>query len=102
MTSLSGSGTLHCLDRFAELSYGSMRVAGGNVGRKGPHDLREFRGRVSGMMFQHLALFLHRMISGSVESGPEVHRTSAAKYRARATQAIHLVGPSGWERGTPG
>lgn len=102
---LSGSGKstmLRCLNRLIEPSGGSVRVGGAEVTRMAPRELREFRRRNFGMVFQHFALFPHRTILQNVEFGLEVQGTSPAKRRDAAMQAVALVGLQGWEHKMPG
>lgn len=67
-----------------------------------PRELREFRRRTFGMVFQHFALFPHRTILENVEFGLEVQGRPSAKRRESAMEAIKLVGLDGWERKWPG
>ena len=102
---LSGSGKstmLRCLNRLIEPSSGTIRVGGAEVTRMAPRELREFRRRNFGMVFQHFALFPHRTILQNVEFGLEVQGTVPAKRRDAAMQAIALVGLGGWENKSPG
>ncbi len=102
---LSGSGKstmLRCLNRLIEPSHGSIRVGGEDVTRMAPRELREFRRRTFGMVFQHFALFPHRTILQNVEFGLEVQGLSPGKRRDAAMQAIILVGLQGWEHKSPG
>lgn len=102
---LSGSGKstmLRCLNRLVEPSRGSIRVGGEEVTRMAPRELREFRRRTFGMVFQHFALFPHRTILENVEFGLEVQGRPSAKRRESAMEAIKLVGLDGWERKWPG
>ena len=101
---LSGSGKstmLRCLNRLIEPSHGSIRVGGEEVTRMGARELREFRRRTFGMVFQHFALFPHRTILQNVEFGLEVQGTPPGKRRDAAMQAITLVGLQGWEHKSP-
>lgn len=102
---LSGSGKstmLRCLNRLVEPSRGRIRVGGEDVTRMGARELREFRRRTFGMVFQHFALFPHRTILQNVEFGLEVQGTPPGKRRDAAMQAIMLVGLQGWEHKSPG
>lgn len=102
---LSGSGKstmLRCLNRLIEPSQGRIRVGGEEVTRMGARELREFRRRNFGMVFQHFALFPHRTILQNVEFGLEVQGTPPARRRDAAMQAVALVGLQGWEHKSPG
>lgn len=97
---LSGSGKstlLRCLNRLVEPSRGVVRVAGREVTRMGARELREFRRRTFGMVFQHFALFPHRTVLENVEFGLEVQGVARAARRRAAEEALGLVGLAGWE-----
>lgn len=97
---LSGSGKstlLRCLNRLVEPTGGSIRVAGREVTRMGTRELREFRRRTFGMVFQHFALFPHRTVLENVEFGLEVQGVGRAARRRASETALGLVGLAGWE-----
>lgn len=97
---LSGSGKstlLRCLNRLVTPSRGSIRVAGQEVMGMGARELREFRRRTFGMVFQHFALFPHRTVLENVEFGLEVQGAPRAARRRSAETALDLVGLAGWE-----
>ena len=97
---LSGSGKstlLRCLNRLVTPSRGSIRVAGQEVTAMGARELREFRRRTFGMVFQHFALFPHRTVLENVEFGLEVQGIARTARRRSAETALDLVGLAGWE-----
>ena len=101
---LSGSGKstmLRCLNRLVEPTAGSIQVDGTEVTTLSPKALREFRRHSFGMVFQHFALFPNRTIAENVEYGLEVQGVSKEKRRARALEAIELVGLKGWDTKFP-
>ncbi len=63
----------------------------------GKQQLREFRRRTFGMVFQHFALFPHRTVLENVEFGLEVQGVARAARRKSAETALGLVGLAGWE-----
>ncbi len=97
---LSGSGKstlLRCLNRLVTPACGSIRVAGQDVMAMGDRQLRAFRRRSFGMVFQHFALLPHRTVLQNVEFGLEVQGVGRAARRRSAEQALALVGLAGWE-----
>lgn len=97
---LSGSGKstlLRCLNRLIEPTGGTITVAGQDVCRMKAAELREFRRRTFGMVFQHFALLPHRTVLANVEFGLEVQGIGRAERRRAAEKALDLVGLAGWE-----
>ncbi len=102
---LSGSGKstlLRCLNRLVTPSSGSIRVAGQDVMAMGSRELRRFRRRTFGMVFQHFALLAHRTVLQNVEFGLEIQGVARRERRRAAEQALDLVGLAGWEDKRPG
>ena len=101
---LSGSGKstmLRCLNRLIEPTRGRVLVDGVDVTTLKPVELRAFRRKTFGMVFQHFALFPHRTIQENVEFGLEIQGVEPIKRRDRAMQAIQQVGLKGWEKALP-
>jgi glycine betaine/proline transport system ATP-binding protein len=101
---LSGSGKstmLRCLNRLIEPTRGRVLVDGVDVTRLTPVELRAFRRKTFGMVFQHFALFPHRTIQDNVEFGLEIQGVEPTRRRDRAMQAIQQVGLKGWEKARP-
>ncbi len=101
---LSGSGKstlLRCLNRLVTPSSGSIRVAGQDVMAMREPELRQFRRRTFGMVFQHFALLANRTVLENVEFGLEVQGIPRAERRRAAEQALDLVGLAGWEAKRP-
>ena len=101
---LSGSGKstlLRCLNRLVEPSSGRVTVRGQDVTRMRTRELREFRRRSFGMVFQHFALLPHRTILANVEFGLELQGVERGKRREAAMAAVDLVGLRGWEEKYP-
>ena len=101
---LSGSGKstmLRCINRLVEPTAGSIVVDGTEVTSLSKKDLLEFRRAKFGMVFQHFALFPNRTIAENVEYGLEVQGVAKTTRRAKAMEAIELVGLKGWDAKYP-
>jgi len=101
---LSGSGKstlLRCLNLLNVPSRGSIFVDGEDVTRHGREQLLDFRRRKISMVFQHFALFPHRSVADNAAYGLEVQGVAPDERRARAVEALELVGLKGWEDARP-
>ena len=101
---LSGSGKstlVRMLNRLIEPTSGQVLVKGRDVVRMNPDELRQFRRKTMGMVFQKFALFPHRTVIGNVEYGLEIQGISKAVRRQRAREALKLVGLEDWENSKP-
>ncbi len=101
---LSGSGKstlVRLLNRLIEPSSGEVLVKGSDVVRMNPEELRQFRRKTMGMVFQKFALFPHRTVLGNVEYGLEIQGMDKAQRRERALEALKLVGLEGWDKSKP-
>jgi len=97
---LSGSGKstlVRCINRLIEPTSGGVLVNGENVLALNERELRAFRQRHFGMVFQNFALFPHRTVLKNVEYGLEVQKVDPRKRRDRSMQALEQVGLKGWE-----
>ena len=86
------STLLHLLGGFLEASSGTMRVAGNVVSRPGPD---------RGMMFQDLALFPWRTVSGNVGWALEVQGRPARERDEIAERYLQLVGLRSFKNAYP-
>lgn len=101
---LSGSGKstlLRCLNLLNVPSRGSIFVDGEDVTRYDRERLLDFRRRKISMVFQHFALFPHRSVTDNAAYGLEVQGVAPDERRARAVEALQLVGLEGWEDARP-
>ncbi|MBD3305294.1 betaine/proline/choline family ABC transporter ATP-binding protein, partial [candidate division KSB3 bacterium] len=101
---LSGSGKstlLRCINRLIMPTAGEVLVNGVDVTRLSPEELRRFRQKHFGMVFQHFALFPHRTVIKNVEYGLEIQKIAPQQRRDQAMQALEQVGLRGWEDSYP-
>lgn len=97
---LSGSGKstlLRCINRLIEPTAGRISVNGEDVLDLGKKELRRFRQKHFGMVFQNFALFPHRSILKNVEYGLEIQKMPAGRRKDLAIAALEQVGLKGWE-----
>ncbi|MDE0533707.1 MAG: glycine betaine/L-proline ABC transporter ATP-binding protein [Albidovulum sp.] len=96
---LSGSGKstiLRHVNRLIEPTAGSVHVGGQDVMSLSKRQLRALRARKIGMVFQHMALWPHKTISGNVAFGLEVQGVEKKACREAAEEALEKVGLRGW------
>ncbi|PID56251.1 glycine/betaine ABC transporter ATP-binding protein [candidate division KSB3 bacterium] len=101
---LSGSGKstlLRCINRLITPTSGTVMVEGVDVTALSHEELRVFRQKHFGMVFQHFALFPHRTVVKNIEFGLEIQKIDAKQRRDRAMQALEQVGLKGWEDSYP-
>lgn len=101
---LSGSGKstlLRCLNRLHEPTAGTIELDGVDITKLDRRELLQVRRRKFGMVFQNFALLPHRTVLGNTEYGLEVQGIPVNERRARALEAIELVGLKGWEDSYP-
>ena len=101
---LSGSGKstlVRCINRLIEPTTGKVYVDGQDVMALSKRELRQFRQRHFGMVFQNFALFPHRNVVSNVEYGLEVQGVDVKKRKETAMQALEQVGLKGWEDSMP-
>ncbi|MDL2317227.1 glycine betaine/L-proline ABC transporter ATP-binding protein [Desulfovibrio sp. OttesenSCG-928-A18] len=101
---LSGSGKstlLRCINRLIEPTAGSTLIDGQDIKELSTRDLRLFRQRKFGMVFQHFALLPHYSVLRNAAYGLELMRLPVARREERAREALSRVGLSGWENSMP-
>ncbi len=101
---LSGSGKstlVRCINRLIEPTSGRVLVNGEDVTLLSKKELRHFRQKHFGMVFQNFALFPHRTVLRNVEYGLEVQGVASATRRETSMKALEQVGLRGWEDSMP-
>jgi glycine betaine/proline transport system ATP-binding protein len=102
---LSGSGKstlVRCINRLIDPTSGSVLVNGEDVTALDEEQLRVFRQKHFGMVFQHFALFPHRSVVENVEYGLEIQKVDPQTRKDAAMRALEQVGLKGWETSMPG
>lgn len=100
---LSGSGKstlIRCVNRLIEATSGQVLVDDEDILRADPERLRQIRLAKIAMVFQHFALFPHKTVGANVEYGLKIQGVSEEKRRAKALEALDMVGLKEWA-GTP-
>jgi glycine betaine/proline transport system ATP-binding protein len=101
---LSGSGKstlVRLLNRLIEPTHGQVLFKGSDVVRMSAEQLRTFRRKHIGMVFQKFALFPHRTVLDNVEYGLEVQGINKKQRKEMAMNSLELVGLKGWENSYP-
>ncbi|MFD7524308.1 MULTISPECIES: quaternary amine ABC transporter ATP-binding protein [Paenibacillus] len=101
---LSGSGKstlVRLLNRLIEPTGGQVLFNGTDVLKMNPEQLRQFRRKNIGMVFQKFALFPHRTVLENAEYGLEIQGVERKKRTEMATAALKSVGLGGWENSLP-
>lgn len=96
---LSGSGKstlVRCINRLIEPTSGRVFIESQDITQLGTKELRQVRMQKLGMVFQRFALFPHMTVLDNIAFGLRVMGLSKKIQRERASEALHLVGLSGW------
>jgi len=97
---LSGSGkstVIRCLNRLIEPTAGAVLIDGEDIVSHSAERLRSIRRKKLGMVFQKFGLLPHKSVVDNVAFGLEIQGLPLAERRARAKEAILLVGLEGYE-----
>ncbi len=101
---LSGSGKstlIRCLNLLNKVTDGKIYVDGENVVEYNKAQLREYRQKKVGMVFQHFGLFTHRTVLDNVAYGLEIKGISREKRYKIAKKTLDTVGLDGWADSYP-
>lgn len=101
---LSGSGKstlVRLLNRLIDPTSGSIRIHGRDIVRMDGEQLRQLRRKQISMVFQKFALFPHRTVIQNVEFGLEIQGVGKQERRAKAMEALTLVGLEGYADSLP-
>lgn len=96
---LSGSGKstlVRHFNRLLEPTAGSIEIEGIDVMGLNPIQLREFRNRKIGMVFQNFALLPHRSVLDNVAMPLDIRHTSKHEQMRQAAKILDLVELSAW------
>ncbi|MGH6900939.1 MAG: ATP-binding cassette domain-containing protein, partial [Geminicoccaceae bacterium] len=96
---LSGSGKstlVRCINRLFEPSAGELLVDDQDILALDHEQLRQVRLGKIAMVFQHFALLPHKTVAENAEFGLKVRGVAAEARRARALEALDMVGLKAW------
>ncbi|WP_370892011.1 glycine betaine/L-proline ABC transporter ATP-binding protein [Janibacter sp. GXQ6167] len=102
---LSGSGKstlIRTINGLYPPTAGSVTVDGIDVTGGGKRAIRTLRRDHVSMVFQHFALFPHRTVIDNAAYGLKARGIPKDERRAKASEALELVGLKGWEDKLPG
>lgn len=102
---LSGSGKstlIRCFNLLNSVTRGHLYVDGEDITQYGREQLLDYRRRKISMVFQHFALFPFRTVTDNAAYGLEMQGMPREQRRAKAREALQLVGLAGWEDAYPG
>ena len=97
---LSGSGKstlVRCFSRLIEVTGGTVRIEGEDIGALNERQLIDLRRNKMGMVFQSFGLLPHRTVLDNVVFPLEMRGQDRHARRQRALDVIELVGLSGRE-----
>ncbi len=101
---LSGCGKstlLRCLNRLIDPTAGSIEINGNDIVTMSDDEIRDFRRKKAGMIFQNFALLPHRTVLDNVAFGLEIQGIDLEERHRKATEALNLVGLAGYEQSMP-
>ncbi|WP_333563628.1 quaternary amine ABC transporter ATP-binding protein [Nocardiopsis suaedae] len=102
---LSGSGKstlIRMLNGLLPPTSGTVEIDGTDITGLKKAELRKVRSEKVSMVFQHFALFPHRPVVENAAYALEVRGVPREERRAKALEALELVGLKDWEDKLPG
>ncbi len=101
---LSGSGKstlLRCINRLVEPTSGKIYIDDVDVTALSGEELRKFRQKKFGMVFQQFALFPNKTVLENTYFGLEIQKIDKAECIVKGMDALNMVGLKGWESHYP-
>jgi len=101
---LSGCGKstlLRCLNRLINPTVGSIVINGNDIVTMNEDEIRDFRRKQVGMIFQNFALLPHKTVLDNVAFGLEIQGMALEERYAKAAEALKMVGLAGYEQSMP-
>lgn len=101
---LSGCGKstlLRCLNRLIDPTVGSIVINGNDIVTMNEDEIRDFRRKQAGMIFQNFALLPHKTVLDNVAFGLEIQGMELEERHAKAAEALKMVGLAGYEQSMP-
>ena len=101
---LSGSGKstlVRCINRLIEPTAGKVVIDDVDVRSLDTKELRAMRLEKLAMVFQNFALYPHRTVAENAAYGLEIKGMDPEERRAKALEALELVGLGGWGDSLP-
>ncbi|WP_037572096.1 quaternary amine ABC transporter ATP-binding protein [Spirochaeta cellobiosiphila] len=101
---LSGSGKstfIRCLNRLIRPTAGAILIDGQDIMKMNKEELQKLRRYKMSMVFQNFGLLPHRNVVDNVEFGLEIGGMGKEERRAKAFEALKLVGLESFEFSMP-
>ena len=101
---LSGSGKstlIRAVNGLLKATAGEVRIGDQAISSMSDAELRRVRREKISMVFQNFALLPHRTVGENAAYALEIQRVPVAERRARAEEALGMVGLAGWGAAYP-